>query len=227
MQSTPSGRLGKGFVTVPIRVLIVDDHEMLATSLAHVLSLEPDMISVGIASTLARARTLIVTTTPDVVLLDHRLPDGDGVSAIAELRALRPSVQIVVVTASTADHVLVAAIEGGASGFVSKSRSLMEVTAAIRAAATGEAVISPEMLMRLLPRLGRTNGASRHQLTDRENEVLGYLAEGLSNAAMAERLTVSVHTVRNHVANLSAKLGAHSKLEALTIAVREGIMPGR
>jgi DNA-binding NarL/FixJ family response regulator len=227
MQSTPSGRLGKAFVTVPIRVLIVDDHEMLATSLAHVLSLEPDMISVGIASTLARARTLIVTTTPDVVLLDHRLPDGDGVSAIAELRALRPSVQIVVVTASTADHVLVAAIEGGASGFVSKSRSLMEVTAAIRAAATGEAVISPEMLMRLLPRLGRTNGASRHQLTDRENEVLGYLAEGLSNAAMAERLTVSVHTVRNHVANLSAKLGAHSKLEALTIAVREGIMPGR
>jgi DNA-binding NarL/FixJ family response regulator len=215
-------------MAVPIRVLIVDDHEMLATSLAHVLSLEPDMISVGIASTLARARSLIVTSTPDVLLLDHRLPDGDGVAAIAELRALRPSIQIVMVTASTADQVLVSAIEAGVSGFVSKSRSLMEVTAAVRAAATGEAVISPEMLMRLLPRLGRrSTGPSNHHLTSRENDVLGYLAEGLSNAAMAERLTVSVHTVRNHVANLSAKLGAHSKLEALTIAVREGIMPGR
>lgn len=211
----------------PIRVLIVDDHEMLATSLAHVLGLEPDLLSVGIAANLAQARRMVVTATPDVVLLDHRLPDGEGVAAIAELRSLRPSVQIVVLTASTADHVLVTAIEAGASGFVSKSRSLMEVTAAVRAAATGEAVISPEMLMRLLPRLGRTGGGSRHNLTDRETEVLGYLAEGLSNAAIAQRLTVSVHTVRNHVANLSAKLGAHSKLEALTIAVREGIMPGQ
>jgi DNA-binding NarL/FixJ family response regulator len=133
----------------------------------------------------------------------------------------------VVLTASAADHVLVAAIEAGAAGFVSKSRSLDELTAAVRAAASGESVISPEMLARLLPRLQR-NGRTRHNdLTEREREVLDLLADGLSNAAIAERLFVSVHTVRNHIANLSAKLGAHSKLEVLSIAVRDGLLPGQ
>ena len=120
-----------------------------------------------------------------------------------------------VLTATTSDHVLVAAIEGGASGFVSKTRGLDEVTNAVRAAASGESVISPEMLARLLPRLHRREAAPRDTLTDREREVLQLLAEGLSNAAIAERLVVSVHTVRNHVANLSTKLGAHSKRGAL------------
>jgi two-component system response regulator DevR len=208
-----------------VRVLVVDDHEVLASSLAHVLDAEPDMTCVGVAGSLQRARSLLSTASPDVVLLDHRLPDGDGVGAIPELRSIRPSVRIVVLTASAADHVLVAAIEAGASGFLSKTRSLGEVTAAVRAAATGEAVISPEMLARLLPRLGRRDGSQHQDLTEREREVLGLLAQGLTNAAIAERLVVSVHTVRNHIANLSAKLGAHSKLEALSIAVREGLLP--
>jgi DNA-binding NarL/FixJ family response regulator len=211
----------------PIRVLVVDDHEMLATALARVLDEEPDMVSAGVAPTLASARSLIPTTTPDVVLLDHRLPDGDGVAALAELRALRPSARFVVLTASTADSVLVAAIEGGAAGFVSKTRGLDEVTSAVRSAAQGEVVISPEMLARLLPRLHRGGAGNSQELTEREREVLGLLAEGLSNAAMAQRLTVSVFTVRNHLANLSAKLGAHSKLEVLSIAIREGLVPGR
>ncbi|MET0997893.1 MAG: response regulator transcription factor [Marmoricola sp.] len=212
---------------VGIRVLIVDDHEVLASSLAHVLDAEPGLTSVGIANSLAKARAMIHTTSPDVILLDHRLPDGDGVAAIAELRRIRPSVQVVVLTASAADHVLVQAIEAGASGFLSKTRSLGEVTAAVRAAAVGEATISPEMLVRLLPRLSRTNGAHLQELTEREREVLGLLADGLTNAVIAERLVVSVHTVRNHIANLSTKLGAHSKLEALSIAVREGLLPNR
>jgi len=228
--STPSRPAAEeGFVdetTAPARVLIVDDHEVLASSLAHVLDAEPDLVSVGIAGTLGRARAMIRTTAPDVVLLDHRLPDGDGVDAIAELRALRPSMQVVVLTASASDHVLVSAVEAGASGFVSKTRSLGELTSAVRAAASGEAVISPEMLARLLPRLHRSGRPAHTELTEREREVLALLAEGLSNAAIAEQLVVSVHTVRNHVANLSAKLGAHSKLEALSIAVREGLLPG-
>ena len=132
---------------------------------------------------------------------------------------------IVVLTASTAEHVLVAAIEAGASGFVSKTRGLGELTSAVRAAAAGEAVVSPEMLGRLLPRLQRNRGSTGHAaLTEREREVLALVAEGLTNAAIADRLVVSVHTVRNHVANLSAKLGASSKLEALAIAVREGLL---
>ena len=209
-----------------VRVLIVDDHEVLASSLAHVLDDEPDLMSVGTAGTLERARAMIRTTAPDVLLLDHRLPDGDGVDAIAELRALRPSMKVVVLTATASDHVLVSAVEQGASGFVSKTRSLGELTSAVRAAASGEAVISPEMLARLLPRLHRSGRPAHTELTEREREVLGLLAQGMSNAAIAERLVVSVHTVRNHVANLSAKLGAHSKLEAMSIAVREGLLPG-
>jgi len=215
---------GTDVLPEPARVLIVDDHEVLTASLAQVLDHEPDLTVVGAAGTLEKARALLATEAPDVVLLDHRLPDGDGVEAIPALLALRPEASIVVLTATTADHVLVAAIEGGASGFVSKTRGLDEVTSAVRAAAAGESVISPEMLARLLPRLHRREAEARDKLTEREREVLQLLAEGLSNAAIAERLFVSVHTVRNHVANLSTKLGAHSKLEALSIAVREGLL---
>ena len=98
-----------------------------------------------------------------MLLLDHRLPDGDGVDAIPRLRELRPSMAVIVLTASAAEHVMVAAIEAGVSGFLSKTRGLAEVTAAVRAAAAGEAVISPEMLARLLPRLNRSGrpGARR------------------------------------------------------------------
>jgi DNA-binding NarL/FixJ family response regulator len=209
----------------PIRVLIVDDHDVLASSLAMVLAAEPDITAVGVATTLEQAEAMIGSAHPDVLLLDHRMPDGDGVAAIPRLRALRPSIGIVVLTASSADHVLLAAIEAGASGFLSKTRSLDEVTAAVRAAAAGESVISPEMLARLLPRFGRSSPHSVDELTEREREVLALVAEGLSNAAIAERLTVSVHTVRNHIASLSGKLGAHSKLEALSIAVRRGLLP--
>jgi DNA-binding NarL/FixJ family response regulator len=208
-----------------IRVLIVDDHDVLGSALAHALGDEDDIIAVGVAGTLARAKELIPTTTPDVILLDHRLPDGNGVDAIGELRGLRPSVAVVVLTASPAEQVMLGAIQAGASGFLSKTRSLSEVTGAVRAAAAGEAVISPEMLARLLPRMQRGSASMQTGLTEREREVLSLLAEGLTNAAIAERLVVSVHTVRNHVANLSAKLGARSKLEALSIAMRDGLLP--
>lgn len=211
--------------SAPVRVLLVDDHRVLASSLAVVLDAEPDLVAAGVASTLAQARAMMTSAAPDVVLLDHRLPDGDGVAAIGELLALRPSARVVVLTASAAEHVLVAAIEAGASGFLSKTRGLDEITQAVRSAAAGESVISPELLARLLPRFSR-GGGGRVELTEREREVLSLVAQGLSNAAIAQRMTVSVHTVRNHVANLSAKLGAHSKLEALSIAVRDGLLPG-
>ena len=210
-----------------IRVLIVDDHEVLASSLAKTLDTEPDLLSVGVAGSLKQAAELIRTTAPDVLLLDHRLPDGDGVAAIGRLRELRPSMAVIVLTASPSEHLMVSAVEAGVSGFLSKTRSLAEVTSAVRAAAVGEAVISPEMLARLLPRLGGTGRVGAATLTEREREILGLIAQGLSNAAIAERLVVSVNTVRNHVANLLAKLGARSKLEALSIAIREGLLPDR
>jgi DNA-binding NarL/FixJ family response regulator len=168
---------------------------------------------------------MIRSAAPDVVLLDHRLPDGDGVSALPSIFELRPGVRVVMVPARAADQVLVDAIEAGASGFLSKTRSLDELTAAVRAAAAGESVISPELLVRLLPRMRRGAPAARAELTAREREVLVLVSEGKSNQAIADELVVSVHTVRNHVANLSAKLGAHSKLEALSLAIRAGLLP--
>ncbi|MGZ4556438.1 MAG: response regulator [Mycobacteriaceae bacterium] len=207
----------------PIRVVIVDDHEVLAASLARVLDDEADIATVGLASTLAQARARVLSSAPDVLVLDRRLPDGDGVAAIRELKALRPSMHVLVLTGAHSDDVLVRALEGGATGFLSKTRSLAEVTTAVRAAAQGEASISPEMLVRLLSKITRSAGPGA-SLTRREEEVLGMLARGMSNTAIATELAVSVNTVRNHVSNLSAKLGAHSKLEALSLAMQRGLL---
>lgn len=218
-------RPDEGAGRAQIRVLIVDDHEVLAASLAIALDHEDDITTVGTAGTLEDARALVLTRRPDVVLLDHRLPDGDGVAAIRELQAARPAMEVVVLTASTADHVLMSAIDAGAAGFLSKTRGIDDVVTAVRAAADGESVISPEMLTRLLHRFQRGRRQTGTELTEREREVLALVAEGLANGAIAERLFVSVHTVRNHIASLSSKLGAHSKLEALSIAVRQGLLP--
>ena len=227
MSNPADSAVQSGQGPVVVRVLIVDDHEVLASSLRHVLEAEPDLECVGVATSLEHARSLLRTTAPHVLLLDHRLPDGDGVAAIRGLRAIRPDIRVVVLTASASDSLLVEAIEAGVSGFLSKTRSLDELTASVRAAAAGEALISPELLIRLLPRLSRTTGRRLEELTKREREVLVLLAEGLTNVAIADRLVVSVHTVRNHIANLSTKLGAHSKLEALSIAVRDGLLPSQ
>ncbi len=206
-------------------MLVVDDHQMFASSLAHALQSEPDLLVVGQATSISEAQKLVASTAPDVVLLDHRLPDGDGVSAIAELRGIRSSAQIVMLTAATSDRVLVAAMEAGAAGFIAKTQRLDDVIDGVRAAAQGESVVSAKLLTRLLPRLHRQSGGGA-ELTEREREILDLLAKGMSNADIAQQLTISVHTVRNHVANLSAKLGAHSKLEVLAIAVREGLVDG-
>lgn len=211
----------------PVRVLIVDDHQMFASSLGHALQAEEDLLVVGQATSIRDAEHQVVALAPDVVLLDHRLPDGEGAGAITALRALRPSVQVVMLTATTSDQVLVAAMEAGAAGFIAKTQQLDDVIDGVRAAAQGESVVSSKLLARLLPRLQRQSAGPSSTLTDREREILGLLARGLLNVDIAEQLSISVHTVRNHVANMSAKLGAHSKLEVLAIAVRDGLVDGR
>ena len=211
-------------VSAPVRVLIVDDHQVFAGSLAHALTAEDGLLVVGVATSLEAARAQTGATAPDVVLLDHQLPDGDGVSAIRVLHALRPSVQVVVLTATTSERVLVAAMEAGAAGFIAKTQPLEDVIDGVRSAAQGESVVSAKLLARLLPRLQRRSRTPATTLTEREREILDLLAQGLQNADIARQLSLSVHTVRNHVANLSAKLGAHSKLEVLAIAVRDGLV---
>ncbi len=208
-----------------IRVLVVDDHHMVAASVAMALEQQPDIEVVGTVGTIAAALAFVASDPPDVLLLDHRLPDGLGVEEIPRLKSLAPSTKIVVVTAASDDSTLVAATEAGCSGFLSKTGKVEELVSAVRAAAAGEVLVSPALLSRLLQRLHRTQRGVGSDLTPRELEVLVLIAEGLGNAAIAERLGVSVNTVRNHVANISAKLSVHSKLEALAVAVREGLLP--
>ncbi len=214
-------------VTIPdvVRVLVVDDHRMFATSLALALDQERGLSVLGTASTLAEARRWVATDPPDVLLIDHRLPDGLGVAALPELKRLAPAMRVVLMSASVDDTALVHAIESGAAGFLSKSASVEELVQAIRAAAAGEVLVSPALLARLLPRLSRDRLGVGTELTPREVEVLEVLSGGLSNSDIAAELGISVNTVRNHVQNVLVKLGAHSKLEAAAIAVRAGLVP--
>jgi DNA-binding NarL/FixJ family response regulator len=206
------------------RLLIVDDHDMFAESLRLALSAEEGFDVVGTASSLAQARNLVATTAPDVVLLDHRLPDGLGVESISDLKALRPAANIVVLTAAAEDSMLVTATEAGCAGFILKTSPLDELVTAVRAAAAGEITVSSDLLARLLNRLHHQHQRPSDELTAREREILQLIAEGLTNGAIASRLFISVNTVRNHVQSILAKLDAHSKLEALSIAIRDGVI---
>ena len=210
--------------TLPIRVVIIDDHEMLVQGLRAALGAESDIEVVASAGTVEEGCAKVRMHAPDVVLMDYELPDGDGAQATERIKSDVPSVQVVMVTSFDDEAILVRAIEAGCSGFITKHKAIGEVASAVRAAHLGEALISPSMLARLLPRLRRKEQGHGVDLTPREMEILRFLAEGLSNAAIAERLVLSLHTVRNHVQNVIGKLGAHSKLEAVATAVREGIL---
>jgi len=205
------------------RVVLVDDHEMVAAGLAAVLGDEPDIDIVGVAASLAEALRLVELTRPDVVVMDYRLPDGDGAEGTRRLRDLVPELQVIILTAATEDQVLADALSAGSSGFVAKGGSVEHLALAVRAAANGDAVFPAEAMGRLA-RFGRAEPAAGWNLTAREREVLQALAEGQSTGAIARSLTLSEHTVRNHVRNVLQKLDAHTKLEAVVIAARAGLI---
>lgn len=212
-----------------IAVLVCDDHQILAEGLASLLSGAGGVRVVGVVGTAAQAVERAAATRPDVVLMDYELPDGDGVSATAAIKAAVPEANVVMLTSFADESVLVGAIEAGCCGFLTKHKSARDVVAAVRLAAEGEALISPDMLVRLLPRLRRTTAERTFgsDLTSRETEVLGLLADGLSSEAIATRLYLSPNTVRNHVQNVLTKLGAHSRLEAVALAARAGLLDRR
>lgn len=208
-----------------IKVLVVDDHHMVAEVLTSALGEEEDLEVVGMAHSVSEALAAAEAKQPDVVLMDYRLPDGDGASATQQIRDRRPETRVVILTAFADEGSLVAALEAGCSGFITKDRAFKEVVSAVRAAHEGEALISQELLARLLPKIQRRSRGLGSNLTARELEILGMLADGVSNASIAEGLTLSLNTVRNHVQNIITKLGAHSKLEAVANAAKEGILP--
>jgi DNA-binding NarL/FixJ family response regulator len=210
--------------TVPISVLIVDDHRMFAESLARLLADEPGIDVVGTAATGAGGIEMANRLLPQVVLVDYQMPDLDGVATAAEIKRRHPDQMVIMLTASNDDRVLLAAIDAACSGFLTKDRAAVEVADAVRSAAAGEAVISPALLARLLPKLNRTQPAIGSDLTEREREILELVARGLTNKAIAAELHLSVNTIRNYVQYILNKLAAHSKLEAVATAVREGII---
>lgn len=207
-----------------IKVLIVDDHKMFADSLARLLGDEDDIAVVGVVDTAPAAIDLVRRERPNVALIDYQMPERDGVEVATDLRGVDDDLKTVMLTGTNEDRVLLAAIEAGCSGFLTKDRAASEVVDAVHAAAAGEALIPPALLSRLLPKLSRSYRHAGEDLTDRERGVLAALARGASNSAIAGELHLSVHTVRNYVQSILNKLGAHSKLEAVSIAVREGVI---
>jgi DNA-binding NarL/FixJ family response regulator len=207
-----------------VRVLIVDDHRMFADGLAAALEREPDIDVVGTASLVGESVEKASAVRPNVVVLDHLLPDGDGIEATELIKLEVPDVSIVMVTQLDDESIAARAVETGCSGFVTKDKPIDEVVAAIRAAAAGEVLIAPSMLARLFERYRRTPEASAEALSARELDVLRLLGEGLDNESVANRLGLKLATVRNHVQNIIQKMGVHSKLEAVIVAMRQGLI---
>jgi len=210
-----------------ISVFIVDDHLLVADSLAATIAAERGMEVIGIAGTCAETLMAMSQHQPDVLLLDQRLPDGLGTDLLSQLFALAPRMKVILVTGEVSDAVLLAAIRGGCAGFFRKGARATELIGAIRGAANDENMISAADLRRLLPQL-RGAGRLGDDLTERERSILGLLAEGTSTSGIADQLVIAPATARNHVQSVISKLGAHSRLEAVSIALREHIvdLPG-
>lgn len=208
----------------PIRVVLVDDHQMFRDSVARLLAHEPDIEVLGTAGSVDEGVDIVARLRPSVAIVDFALPDGDGTLAAARILEVAPQTRVLILTGRTDEQALAAAIEAGCSGFVTKDHALQELVEAVRRTHVGDAYIPAQMLASLLPRIGRKQRTIGDDLTSREREVLELLGSGLSNRDVAAELVLSVHTVRNHVQNLLVKLQAHSKLEAVAIATREGLI---
>lgn len=199
-----------------IRVLFVEDHQLLADALSALLAREPDMEVVGIAGTVADAKVMSRERL-DVVLMDYHLPDGTGAEATREIKARWPAARVVMVTAISDDETVLESIQAGADGYMTKDRAAEDVVKAVREAHAGEILLPPSVAV------ARERGDERRMvepLTARELEVLRALTEGLSTPDICERLFIAPNTLRTHVQNIMGKLRVHSKLEAVAFALR-------
>ncbi len=215
----------------PIRVLVVDDHALFRRGLEMVLEQEPDIVVVGEASDGAEALDKAVDATPDVVLMDVRMPRRGGIDACTAIKEAVPSTKIIMLTISDEEADLYEAIKAGAMGYLLKEISIEEVANAIRAVAGGQSLISPSMASKLLTEFAsmikRTDERQQvptPRLTDREMEVLRLVAKGLNNRDIAKQLFISENTVKNHIRNILEKLQLHSRMEAVVYAVREKLL---
>ena len=218
-----------------IRVLLVDDQALLRQGFRMVLSAEPDLEVVGEAGDGTEAVRLTQELRPDVVLMDVRMPGLDGIEATRRIVATTAVSKVIILTTFDIDQYAFAGLNAGASGFLLKDVLPTELVAAIRSVASGDAVIAPSTTRRLLDayadRLpsGDSNdaavGARLDVLTDREREVLGQMAAGMSNTEIARHLVLSEATVKTHVGRVLAKLGVRDRVQAVIVAYENGLRP--
>ena len=212
-------------MTPPIRLLVADDHPVVRDGLRAMLATQPDMELVGEAATGTQAVERARALRPDVVLMDLQMPELDRPAAIATLRDQAPEVRVLVLTTFGTDADITRAVDAGATGYLLKDAPREQLFGAIRAAARGEAVLSPSVATRVL---GRMRAPAEEALSPRELEILGAVARGLSNKEIGRQLYVSEATVKTHLLRVFGKLGVDDRTAAVTVALKRGIirLPG-
>ena len=212
-----------------IKILMVDDHEIVRAGLRMLLQAQPDMVIVGEVDTgrgaVAKAKELV----PDIVLMDISLPDIDGFEATRQIKRALPNVAILALTMHESDEYFFKMLDAGASGYVPKKAAPIDLVAAIRVVHEGGVFLYPSVAKALVrDYMGRVaDGGERETfdgLTDREQEVLKHIADGLTNQEIADKLTISVKTVERHRANIMGKLNLHSRTELVKYAIRKGLI---
>jgi len=206
----------------PVRVLIVDDHPVVRDGLRGIFESTAEFEVAGEAGNGAEAVTRARALKPDVVLMDLRMPDVDGVTAIKRLAELGLDTRVLVLTTYDTDSDVVPAIEAGATGYLLKDAPRTELLRAVRAAARGEAVLSPSVATRLL---GQVRAPAREPLSSRELDVLALVARGTSNRDTATRLFISEATVKTHLLHIYAKLGVNDRAAAVATGFERGLLP--
>lgn len=211
-----------------IRVLIVDDHEMVRLGVRTYLLTEPDVEVVGEVASGELAAAKAAELAPDVVLMDLVMPGMDGVAATREVLARVPGTKVLVLTSFLEDDKVLPALEAGAKGYLLKTVLGDELAKAIRRVVSGETVLEPQVAARVVAALQKPkhDAPSMEMLTERERDVLRLMAEGLSNQAIGEQLFIGIKTVKTHVSNILAKLQVEDRTQAALLAVKNGWVDG-